>query len=73
MSTAEKIYELVQRLPAFRQVEILDFASYIESKVQPQTSDKKPSFQQFIGTLKDSKTFAGDPAEIQSTLRNEWS
>ena len=29
--------------------------------------------QQFTGTLKDSKTFAGDPVEIQSTLRNEWS
>jgi len=37
MSTAEQIYELVQKLPAFRQVEILDFASYIESKVQLQT------------------------------------
>ena len=73
MSTAEKIYELVQKLPAFRQVEILDFASYIESKVQPQASEESPSFQHFIGTLKDSKTFAGGPAEIQSELRNEWS
>ena len=73
MSTAEQIYELVRKLPAFRQVEILDFASYIESKVQPKASEEKPSFEQFIGILKDSKTFAGDPAEIQNTLRNEWS
>ena len=72
MSTAEQIYELVQKLPAFRQVEILDFASYIESKVQLQTVGEKPSFQQFIGALKDSKTFAGDPAEIKSELRSEW-
>lgn len=37
MNTAEKIYELVQRLPAFSQVEILDFASYLEHKIQQET------------------------------------
>ena len=73
MSTAEKIYELVQRLPAFRQIEILDFASYIEQKNQQEPISGKPSFQQFIGKLKDSKTFAGDPVDIQRALRDEWS
>jgi hypothetical protein len=73
MSTAEKIYEIVQRLPAFRQVEILDFASYIEQKAQLEPAIEKPSFQQFVGKLKNSKTFAGDSVDIQRALRDEWS
>lgn len=73
MSTAEKIYEIVQKLPAFRQVEILDFASYIEQKAQAEPVVEKPSFQQFVGKLKSSKAFAGDPVAIQRVLRDEWS
>ena len=45
MSTVEKIYEIVQRLPAFRQAEILDFASFIEQKTKIEPVVDKPSFQ----------------------------
>ena len=73
MSTVEKIYEIVQRLPAFRQAEILDFASFIEQKTQLESVADKPSFQQFLGKLKASKTFAGDSVDIQREMRDEWS
>lgn len=72
MSTAEQIYELVQQLPSFRQIEILDFASYVAEREEKAQSDSKPSFHQFAGILKDSKTFAGDPVGIQRALRDEW-
>ena len=72
MSTAEKIYDLVQELPSFRQLEILDFANYIAQRNQLLVEDEKPSFLEFSGVLKESSTFEGDPIEIQRALRNEW-
>jgi len=72
MSTAEEIYELVQQLPSFRQIEVLDFASYVAQREEKLLSDSKLSFQLFAGVLKDSKTFAGDPVDIQRKMRDEW-
>jgi hypothetical protein len=33
---------------------------------------RRKSVMDFYGCLKDSKTFAGDPMEIQRKLRSEW-
>lgn len=67
MNTAEQIYELVQRLPSLKQMEVLDFASYLEQKKQ-RTQDmaqqqvlrqeNKPTPEALRGALKNSKAFA---------------
>jgi len=67
MNTAEQIYELVQRLPSLKQMEVLDFASYLEQKKQ-RTQDmaqqqalrqeNKPTPEELRGALKNSKAFA---------------
>ena len=69
MNTAEKIYELVQDLPTFRQMEVLDFTHYIAQRERP-TAQTKSGFQQFAGVLKESEVFAGDPVAIQEALRD---
>lgn len=71
MNTAEKIYELVQHLPTFRQMEVLDFAHFIALRERP-TPNNKTSFQHFSGALKESAAFAGDPVVTQKAMRDEW-
>ena len=39
---------------------------YITEKTEPTT------LNDFIGLLKDSPTFKGDPVEIQRKMRDEW-
>ncbi len=34
--------------------------------------DQKRPLSDYLGLLKDSPTFQGDPVEIQRQLRNEW-
>jgi hypothetical protein len=48
-------------------------------KVKPKIKEKRhfslfrrASVMDFYGCLKDSKTFAGDPMEIQRKMRDEW-
>lgn len=36
-----------------------------------ESSQKRP-LSDYLGLLKDSPTFQGDPVEIQRQLRNEW-
>jgi len=71
VSTAEKIYELVQRLPPLKQMEVFDFASYLEQR-NSNLSEGKPSLEQLRGVLKDSKIFSGNAVDMQRTLRDEW-
>jgi hypothetical protein len=35
--------------------------------------DKHTDWRDFIGVLKDSSCFNGDPVEIQRRMRDEWS
>ena len=63
MGIAEEIYELVQQLPYSRQIEVLDFASYVAQREEKLLSDDKPSFQLFAGVLKVS---AAKPTYYQS-------
>lgn len=35
-------------------------------------NEKKKTLSDFIGILKDSPNFNGDPVEIQRALREEW-
>jgi len=41
-------------------------SKYIIEKTEPTT------LNDFIGLLKDSPTFKGDPVEIQRKMRDEW-
>ena len=41
-------------------------SKYIIEKTEPTT------LNDFIGLLKDSSTFKGDPVEIQRKMRDEW-
>ena len=42
-------------------------SQYMNEEKQPTT------LNDFIGLLKDSPTFKGDPVEIQRKMRDEWS
>jgi hypothetical protein len=74
MGTPEKIYELVKDMPTDQATEVLDFVEFLRQKARLQleaTSQKKP-LSDYLGLLKNSPTFQGDPVEIQRQLRNEW-
>lgn len=80
MGVMEKISEAVKDLPEPLAREVLDFAEYLKSKAdskgvlvsgkdRPQVAKPLASL---IGTLSESKLFAGNPVDIQHKLRNEW-
>jgi hypothetical protein len=75
MSTAELVYEKLKDAPPARAQEVLNFLEFLESKqvataTVPATGER--TFAEFIGVLKDSKVFEGDPVEIQRKMRAEW-
>lgn len=76
MSIAEKVFEKLKAAPPEMAREVLDFVEFLEAKAQAkaqkQQSGQASSWDQFMGCLKDSKVFEGDPVEIQRKLRAEW-
>jgi hypothetical protein len=53
----------------------LNFVEFLESKqavALPALVGGERTFAEFIGVLKDSKVFVGDPVEIQREMRAEW-
>jgi uncharacterized membrane protein len=71
MSTAEVIYELVKTLPEEQANQVLLFVESL-----PKGSEKPDAaptlLADFLGILKDSPTFNGDPVEIQRAMRDDW-
>jgi hypothetical protein len=49
---------------------VLDFIEFLEAKHRLKTSNKL--IEDFVGVLKDSPVFEGDPVEIQRRMRAEW-
>lgn len=72
MSNAEEIYELVKVMPEEEVSKVLDFVKSLQQKSNSESSRKRKPLSDYLGLLKDSPTFKGDPVEIQRQLRDEW-
>ncbi len=74
MTIADTIYEKLKTAPPEVAREVLDFLEFLEAKAKANQAPTKParSFEEFYGILADSKSFEGDPVEIQRKLRAEW-
>jgi Protein of unknown function (DUF2281) len=74
MTIAETVYEKLKIAPPEIAREVLDFLEFLEAKklVAEQKPAQPPSLDDFIGSLKGSKVFEGDPVEIQRQMRAEW-
>lgn len=76
MTIAETVYEKLKTAPPEIALEVLDFLEFLESKKKAGREaagpEKLRSLDDFIGVLKGSKAFEGDPVEIQRTMRAEW-
>jgi predicted nucleic acid-binding protein len=74
MSTvAERLMEAARSLPEPLVSEVLDCAEFLRAR-QPraQPSGGQAPLASLCGGLEPSQTFAGDPVEIQRSLRDEW-
>lgn len=38
----------------------------------PEVTEKSQDWRKFVGLLKDSPTFQGDPVKLQQEMRHEW-
>ena len=47
--------------------------AYVTILADSDTTKNKSDWHQFVGVLKDSKLFEGDPVDIQRAMRDEWS
>lgn len=74
MTIAETVYEKLKSAPPEIAQEVLDFLEFLEAKKKAAASKSalSPSFDDFVGSLKGSKVFEGDPVEIQRQMRSEW-
>ena len=75
MTTAEKLVKLTQSLPEQIQMEVLDFAEFLNQRYQPAKtvwdSENRP-LSDLIGGLEKSRVFHDAPDEIQQKIRNDW-
>lgn len=72
MTIADTVYEKLKAAPPEIAKEVLDFLEFLESKAQQKPEKTGRSWDEFMGVLKDSKVFEGDPVEIQREMRAEW-
>ena len=73
MTIADTIYEKLKTAPPEIAREVLAFLELLEAKAKAARADKPVrSWDEFMGALKDSKAFEGDPLEIQRKMRAEW-
>ena len=72
MSSAKEIYELVKAMPEEDISKVLEFVKSLQQKANSESSKKRKPLSNYLGLLKDSPTFKGNPVEIQRRLRNEW-
>lgn len=75
MTTAEKLVKLTQSLPEQIQMEVLDFAEFLNHRYQPLKTvwdSENRSLSDLIGGLEKSQVFHDAPDEIQQKIRNDW-
>jgi Protein of unknown function (DUF2281) len=74
MSTvAERLMEAARSLPEPLVAEVLDFAEFLRARQShAETPAGQTPLAHLCGGLEHSTAFAGDPAEIQRRLRDEW-
>ena len=72
MTIADTVYEKLKAAPPEIAKEVLDFLEFLEAKAQQKPEPAARSWDEFMGVLKDSKVFEGDPVEIQRKMRAEW-
>lgn len=74
MTIAETVYEKLKAAPPEIAREVLDFLEFLEARKKPPPSSTAapPSLDDFVGILKGSTIFEGDPMEIQRKMRAEW-
>ncbi len=72
MTIAEIVYEKLKSAPPAIARGVLDFLEFLEARARRSPGKQPKSFDELIGTLKDSKSFQGDAVEVQRKLRAEW-
>ena len=71
MSTIEKIQEKLKTATPSQLLKVLSFVESLESQPRNNPSGPARTWDDMMGILKDSKTFEGDPVEIQRKIRLE--
>ena len=74
---ADRLVETARSLPASLAAEVLDFAEFLRARQAgaPAATGQELAdvpLTALCGGLSESGAFKGDPAEIQSRLRNDW-
>ena len=72
MSKIDMIIERLKAAPPEVLDEVYALMEKIGTSKPTPPAEPKRGILDLIGTLKDSKTFEGDPVEIQRRLRDEW-
>lgn len=71
MTIAEQIFEKLKRAPDAVAREVLAYLQKLEGgSNRPEAT---PKLDDFIGVMKDSPSFNGDPVAVQRSLRDDWS
>lgn len=72
MTIADTVYEKLKAAPPEIAKEVLDFLEFLESKAGQKPSRPVQTWDDLMGGLKGSKSFEGDPVDIQRRMRTEW-
>ena len=73
----EEISRELEDIPPELQREVLDFTLFVKQQRASEHPRHEPEpasrdWRQFVGALKDSPAFQGDPVTIQREMRDEW-
>jgi hypothetical protein len=69
MTVLDQINDKLKNAPPAIVHEVLDFIEFLEVKHRIKASGKR--IEDFVGVLRDSPVFEGDPVEIQRKMRAE--
>ena len=72
MNTADEVYQKLKVAPEELVLEVRDFLEFLIQK-HKKTDVVAHDLASFVGLLKDSPSFEGDPLTIQRKMRDEWS
>lgn len=74
MSAADTVYRKLKSAPPSMVEEVLNFVDILEAraKAKAPAPTSAPGWDAIFGRLRDEPIAEGDPAELQSKLRDEW-
>lgn len=72
MTIADTVYEKLKAATPVVAREVLDSLEFLESKSRAVPGRPARSWDHFLGCLKDSQAYTGDPVAIQRGMRGEW-